>query len=80
MSVAAMFRLALAETRRSGGKLIFCIFSIAVGVASLTAVRTAVVGLEDGIQKQARNLMGADLMLHSSRSLDEGIAAELSAR
>ncbi len=80
MSLTAMFRLALAETRRSGGKLMFCIFSIAVGVASLTAVRTAVLGLEDGIQKQARNLMGADLMMRSSRSLDEGIAAELSER
>ena len=71
MNWKTVLRLALAETRKSQGKLLFCVFSIAVGVGSLTAVRTAILSLEHSIASQARNLMGADLMIRSSRGFQE---------
>ncbi len=71
MNWKTILRLALAETRRARGKLLFCVFSIAVGVGSLTAVRTAILSLESSIAAQARNLMGADLMIQGGVSLDE---------
>ena len=51
MKLSTLLKLAYAETRRSRGKLLFCVFSIAVGVGSLTAIRTTIVSLEDGIQE-----------------------------
>lgn len=77
MSLRALLKLAYAETRRSHGKLLFCVFSIAVGVGSLTAVRTAILSLENSIASQAKTLMGADLMFWSNRSVSEGVASDL---
>lgn len=79
MNLKTVFRLAWAETRKSQGKLLFCVFSIAVGVGSLTAVRTAVLSLENSIASQARNLMGADLLIQSSIGLDEPLIEEFAA-
>ncbi len=61
------FRLALTETRKARGRLSFCLFSIALGVASVTAVRTIVLSFEKSIASQTRELMGADLSLSSSQ-------------
>ncbi|MBX7057709.1 MAG: FtsX-like permease family protein [Leptospirales bacterium] len=69
MNWQSALRLALAEMRRSGGKLAFCIFAIAVGVAALTAVRTAIESLEEAVARQSRSLMGADLSLESNAPL-----------
>lgn len=80
MSLRALIKLAYAETRRSHGKLLFCVFSIAVGVGSLTAVRTAIISLEDSIAAQSKTLMGADLMFRSNASVAKGVASELSAK
>ncbi|MCR9142840.1 MAG: FtsX-like permease family protein [bacterium] len=80
MSLAALFKLAYAETRRSQGKLLFCVFSIAVGVASLTAVRTAIISLESSIAAQSKTLMGADLMFRSNSPVNEGVANDLTVR
>ncbi|MEQ9366036.1 MAG: FtsX-like permease family protein [Leptospirales bacterium] len=80
MSLRALLKLAYAETRRSQGKLLFCVFSIAVGVGSLTAVRTAILSLENSIAAQSKTLMGADLMFRSNAPVNQGVAAELSGR
>ena len=80
MSLRALFKLAYAETRRSHGKLLFCVFSVAVGVGSLTAVRTAIFSLEDSIAAQAKTLMGADLLFWSNQAINTGVAADLTAR
>ena len=70
MSWRHIFRLALAETRRLRGVLLFAVFAVAVGVAAVTAVRTAVLGLEAGVANQARNLLGADLVIEGNQPLD----------
>lgn len=76
------WKLAFKETRGSRGKLLFAVFSVAVGVASLSAVRTAVSGIEQSIAKQARELAGADMMLRSNKPLDsdEPVTSDLTSR
>ncbi len=65
MKLRSYLRYALIESRNARGKLSFILFSIAVGVASVTAVRTMIVSLEDGIHSQARTLLGADIAVFS---------------
>ncbi len=62
-------QLAIKETRNARGKLLFSVFSIILGVASITAVRTIILSSEASSRLQARNLMGADLSIHSTTSL-----------
>ncbi len=66
MSWRHIISLALAETRKLRGVLLFAVFAVAVGVAAVTAVRTAVLSLEHSIAAQARSLLGADLVLDSN--------------
>ena len=76
MSWRLILSLAIAETRRLRGVLLFAVFAVAVGVAAVTAVRTAVLGLEAGVADQARSLLGADLVIESNNALGPE-AAEL---
>ena len=69
--------LARAETRRARGTLAFCVFSIAIGVLALTAIRSLTVGLRQSIEGQAQRLLGADLVLQGSKPLAQGPAAVL---
>lgn len=74
MKLVSAFRLAVAETRRSRGRLAFSVLSISIGVFSLTAIRTTLISIEDNIANEARSLMGADLTLDSPRPF--GAAAD----
>ncbi len=71
--------LARAETRRARGTLAFCIFSIAIGVLALTAIRSLTDGLRQSIEGQAQRLLGADLVLQGSKPLAQGPGAAFSA-
>ena len=62
--------LAWKETRNSRGKLAFCFLSIALGTAAIALIQTTVAGVEGSIQAQTRRLVGADLILESTRPLD----------
>ena len=79
MRAALVLRHALAQTRRARGALAFCVASIAVGVAALTAVNTLVAGVRDSMAAEARTLLGADLSLSGNQPLDGGVAGELTA-
>ena len=63
MQISNILRIALFETRRSHGRLAFSVFAIAIGVGAVTAVRTAVLSLDRSVARQARSIMGADLLL-----------------
>ena len=65
MKWQSYLKLALQESRHARGRLAFCLFSIAMGVTALTSVHTIIFNFENGIRKEARNLMGADLTLRS---------------
>src|SRR5690606_22060959 len=73
-------RLALSETRRSGGRLLFCVLSIAMGVFALTAVRSITASVTTSFAGQARNTLGADLVLSARQPLERTAAAEAVAK
>lgn len=75
----ALLHLARAETRRSRGTLAFCVVSIAIGVASLTAIRGVLDSLEASMAGQSRQILGADLTIQSNEPLAGGVGAELTA-
>ncbi len=71
--------LAVAESRRSRGKLIFSLMSIVLGVSAITAVKTFTRSLEESILRESRSLMGADIRLASNHPFarDEPLTREL---
>ena len=61
--------LAFRETRNSRGKLAFCLFSVALGVASVTTVRNIIFSFHESINFQSREVLGADIALRSRQPL-----------
>lgn len=83
MRFRTALHLALAETRRSRGTLLFCVLAVAIGAFAITAIRSVTYGFERSLLGQARQILGADLMLEGNRPLDtpaaRAITDELSA-
>jgi putative ABC transport system permease protein len=71
VTLRVLAHYAIAETRRSRGTLLFCVLSIALGVLSLTGVRSIIVGLEAGLDRQAKSIAGADLQIEASQPLTD---------
>lgn len=71
------WHLAIAETRRSRGMLLFCVLSVAIGVMALTAIRTVTDNVTAGIMGQARQVLGGDLVLKASEPLSSKVAQTL---
>jgi len=57
------------ESRGSRGRLAFFIACLAVGVAAVVAVAGLSASLDDGIHREARQLLAADLVVRGSRPL-----------
>jgi putative ABC transport system permease protein len=77
------YRLAWREARGAGHHLVFFFVSIALGVATLVAVSLFAASLESAIQREARNLMAADIELRTTRPLmpeDRAVLESLDAR
>lgn len=72
-----VYRLARAEMRRARGSLAFCIASIAVGVMAITLILSLAENLRNGVNGQAKELMGGDLLLSSSQPFENEGAVEL---
>ncbi|MEQ8350866.1 MAG: FtsX-like permease family protein [Leptospiraceae bacterium] len=77
MKLGYGLELAWKETRNSRGKLAFCFLSIALGTAAIALIQTTVDGVEQSIQSQTRRLVGADLILESTRKQDGPRANEI---
>ena len=69
MRLKTYFHIAFSETRNARAKLLFSVFSIIVGVASVAAIRSIIISCESSIHQQARNLMGSDLSIRANRPL-----------
>ncbi len=66
--------LAVRETRRSRGIVVFCLLSVAMGVMALTAVRGVTASVRQGMDGQARQLLGADFAIRGNQPLEAGPA------
>jgi putative ABC transport system permease protein len=66
-NLAFIFRMAWRDSRSSRWRLLLFSISISLGVAALIAIGLFRASLSQGIDDQARSLLGADLVVESSR-------------
>jgi putative ABC transport system permease protein len=79
MYLRTAFKLALAETRRARGTLWFCVLSVAIGAFAVTSIRQLTAGFDASLGAQARQILGADLVLEGNRPLEGELERELGA-
>jgi putative ABC transport system permease protein len=70
-----VIRMALREIRASWQRLLFFFICIAVGVASIVAIRSVIQSVRQGLTREARAMTGADVVVRSDRPLGEEIRA-----
>ena len=66
-----VLRMALREIRASWQRLLFFFVCIAVGVASIVAIRSVIQSVREGLTREARAMTGADVVVRSDRPLGE---------
>jgi putative ABC transport system permease protein len=69
--------MALREIRASWQRLLFFFICIAVGVASIVAIRSVIQSVREGLTREARAMTGADVVVRSDRPLGDGIRAAI---
>jgi putative ABC transport system permease protein len=69
VSPAFFFNALLRESRGSRGRLVFFMACLAVGVAAVVAVAGISASLDDGIRREARQLLAADLVVRGNEPL-----------
>jgi putative ABC transport system permease protein len=70
-----VIRMALREIRASWQRLLFFFICIAVGVASIVAIRSVIQSVRQGLTREARAMTGADVVVRSDRPLGDKIRA-----
>lgn len=71
--------MAWRETRATWTRLVFFFLCVGLGVASIVVLRSLVQQVRAALTHEARNLIGADLVVQSGRPLSGAIAAKISA-
>ena len=66
-----VIRMALREIRASWQRLLFFFVCIAVGVASIVAIRSVIQSVRAGLTREARAMTGADVVVRSDRPLGD---------
>lgn len=72
-----VLRMAWREIRASWTRLIFFFLCVAVGVAAIVAVRSVIQEVRQALTREARVLVGADLVVQSGRPWSDDVAARL---
>jgi putative ABC transport system permease protein len=63
-----VLRMAWRETRASWGRLLFFFTCVAIGVAAIVVLRSVVQQVRETLTREARNLVGADLVVQSQQA------------
>jgi len=69
--------MAWRDSRRNRARLVLFISAITVGIAALTAVRSFSVNLMGDIDREAKTLLGADLLLDANQPAPDSILAKI---
>ena len=70
-------RMALREIRASWQRLLFFFVCIAVGVASIIAIRSVIQSVRGALAGEARSLMASDAMVTSNRPFTDNVLQTL---
>ncbi|MFN7280586.1 MAG: ABC transporter permease [bacterium] len=73
-SVAWLFSMAWRDSRRNRSRLFLFISSIILGIAALVSVQSLSDSLRSEIERQAAELVGADLVISGNKPLNENIS------
>lgn len=79
MTLRTALRYVWRETRGAAPRLAFFIACLAVGVAAVVAVASLSRGLDDGIRREARSLLAADLAVTAREALPEDVVTRVRA-
>jgi putative ABC transport system permease protein len=79
LSLGFYFRTLARESRGSRGRLVFFVACLAVGVAAVVAVAGLSASLQDGIRREARQLLAADLSVRGTQPLPPATLAAIAA-
>jgi putative ABC transport system permease protein len=79
LSLGFYFRTLARESRGSRGRLVFFVACLAVGVAAVVAVAGLSASLQDGIRREARQLLAADLAVRGNQPLPPATLAAIAA-
>jgi putative ABC transport system permease protein len=77
VSLGFYLRALVRESRGSRGRLAFFIACLAVGVAAVVAVAGLSASLRDGIRREARQLLAADLAVRGNQPLPSEVLAAI---
>ncbi|MBV6442402.1 MAG: hypothetical protein EPGJADBJ_04117 [Saprospiraceae bacterium] len=72
-----ILKMAWRDSRRNRARLFLFISAITVGIAALTAVRSFSVNLTADIDREAKTLLGADLLLDSNQPAPDTLLSKL---
>lgn len=75
-----ILKMAWRDSRRNRSRLLLFISAITVGIAALTAVRSFSVNLLGDIDREAKTLLGADLLVDANQPAPDSILATLDAQ
>ncbi len=80
MSPGLYLRQLRREARGSGGRILFFIACLAIGVAAVVAVASLSLSLETAVRREARQLLAADLKISGRRPLPQELETVLAGR
>lgn len=72
-----ILKMAWRDSRRNRARLLLFISAITVGIAALTAVRSFSVNLMGDIDREAKTLLGADLLLDANQPAPDTLLAKI---
>jgi putative ABC transport system permease protein len=75
--VSFILRMAWRETRAAWIRLIFFFFCVAIGVAAIIVIRSVVQNVRQTLTREARQIIGADVVVQSPRPWTEEVRATL---
>ncbi|MEQ1574321.1 MAG: FtsX-like permease family protein [Vicinamibacterales bacterium] len=73
-----MVRMALREIRSSWQRLLFFFICIAIGVASIVAIRSVIQGVRVALSREARAMLASDVIVTSNRPWSDRVLKALS--
>ena len=72
-----VLRMATREIRASWQRLLFFFVCIAVGVASIVAIRSVIQSVREGLTREARAMTGADVVVRSDRPIGDKVRSSV---
>ncbi len=75
-----VLRMAWREVRASWTRLLFFFLCVAIGVAAIVALRSVVQQVRETLTREARFLVGADVVVRSTEPWSDDVSARLDAR